>query len=88
VIPRKNLAWDHYIGTPVANARSVYLNSFELEKNLTGGHTIIVADLGRKLKVVEHLGGERLCRESTTEVVEYFKRIYQVGIEPVQGVHR
>jgi hypothetical protein len=60
-------------------------NSLE---NMPGGHTRIITDLKRILKVTEYLGGETVQRRAKKRVVEYFVELCQVGIEWVQGVHK
>jgi hypothetical protein len=52
------------IGGFVANVRSVHLNSFNSEKNMSGGHTREITKLKRNLKVTEYLGGGTVQRRN------------------------
>jgi hypothetical protein len=58
-------------------------------KDVPGGHTRGIINSKENLKVTEHLGGKTVQRRAQREdkIVEDSVKLYQVGIEHVQGVH-
>jgi hypothetical protein len=57
--------------------------------DVLGGPTRGIINSKENLKVTEHLGGKTVQRRAQRKniIVEDFVKLYQVGIEHVQGVH-